>query len=133
MVTIGAVARAAGVSVDTVRYYERLGLLPRPLRTPAGYRQYPDGVVRRLQIIRNAQRFGFSLKQIRGFLGVRDAGGKPCYQVRAAAQQLLDAVDRQIETLTAARRDMVRTLSAWDAALAATPKNAPAHLLERID
>jgi DNA-binding transcriptional MerR regulator len=132
MLTIGKVAAAAGLSRDAVRYYERLGLIPRPARSPAGYRCFGDGVIRRLTLIRNAQRFGFSLREICGFLRVRDAGGKPCYEVRAAAQRLLEAVDRQIETLTAARHEMARTLSDWDAALASTPARQTAHLLERL-
>ena len=75
--TIGEVAARTGESRDTIRYYERVGLVPAPIRTAAGYRQYRAGIVNRLALIRNAQRFGFSLREIRGFLGVRDGGGKP--------------------------------------------------------
>ena len=79
MLTIGKVAALAAVTPDTIRYYERLGLVPKPSRTPAGYRQYPGGVVNRLTLVRNAQRFGFSLREIAGFLRVREAGGTPCH------------------------------------------------------
>ena len=72
LLTIGKVAREAGVSVDTIRYYERVGLLPKPARTPAGYRTYSPAVIHRLAVVRNAQRFGFPLKAIAGFLRVRD-------------------------------------------------------------
>lgn len=130
--TIGKVAAAAGVTVDTIRYYERLGLLPRSARTAAGYRQYPPGVVNRLALVRNAQRFGFSLREIAGFLKVRDAGGKPCHTVRAAAARLLDAVDQQIEDLVAARERMRETLRVWDQTLARTPRDTPARLLEQL-
>jgi DNA-binding transcriptional MerR regulator len=130
MLTIGKVARQAGVTADTIRYYERLGLVPKPARTAAGYRQYPPGVVRRLAIVRNAQRLGFSLKEIAGFMRIRDAGGKPCHDVRAGAQRILDAVDRQISTLMRARRDIRRTLRTWDRKLAATPAGERAYLLE---
>lgn len=129
---IGAVARLAGVTPDTIRYYERLGLIPRPLRTPAGYRQYGDGVVDRLGVIRNAQRFGFSLKELADFMHIRESGGAPCDQVRAAAQRILEAADQQIAALVRSRREMRRTLSAWDQKLAATPANQQAHLLEQL-
>jgi DNA-binding transcriptional MerR regulator len=132
MLTIGEVARLAGVTPDTIRYYERVGVVPRPSRTPAGYRQYGDGVVNRLAVIRNAQRFGFSLKELAEFLRVRDAGGKPCYQVREAARRILAAADQQIGALVRARREMRRTLKAWDRKLAATPERQPARLLEQL-
>lgn len=129
---IGDVAARTGESRDTIRYYERVGLVPKPIRTPAGYRQYRTGIVNRLALIRNAQRFGFSLREISGFLGVRDGGGKPCHDVRAAAERMLDAVDRQIAELTATRRQMKATLKSWDAKLAATPANRPAFLLDAL-
>ena len=67
----GSVAGKAGVTPDTIRYYERLGLLPKPTRTAAGYREYGEGIVNRLMLIRNAQQFGFSLRDIASFLRVR--------------------------------------------------------------
>src|SRR5260221_4711972 len=94
--SIGVVAGKAGVTPDTIRYYERLGVLPAAARTPAGYRQYSEGVINRLTLIRNAQQFGFSLSDIRSFLRVRETGGKPCHDVRRAAEVMLRAVDRQI-------------------------------------
>jgi len=130
--TIGQLAAASGVSVDTIRYYERIRLLPKPHRTPAGYRVYAPPAVKRLQVIRTAQQFGFSLGELAAFLRVRDSGGTPCRDVRAAAQRILDAVDRQIRELAAARARMRRTLQDWDAALAATPPGSRAHLLERL-
>ena len=129
---IGAVARLASVTPDTIRYYERLGLIPRPARTPAGYRQYNEGVIDRLAVIRNAQRFGFSLKELAAFMHIRESGGAPCDQVRAAAQRILEAADQQITALVRSRREMRRTLSAWDQKLAATPANQQAHLLEQL-
>jgi DNA-binding transcriptional MerR regulator len=132
LLTIGQVAGLAGVSPDTIRYYERLGLLPKPTRTPAGYRQYPDGVVNRLTLVRNAQRFGFSLREIAGFLRVREAGGKPCGDVRAGARRMLDALDQHIDELVATRRRMHETLRTWDRELARTPSDQPARLLETL-
>jgi DNA-binding transcriptional MerR regulator len=106
--------------------------VPAPIRTPSGYRQYRAGIVNRLALVRNAQRFGFSLREIRGFLGVRDGGGKPCHDVRAAAGRMLEAVDRQIAELTDTRRQMRATLKTWDATLAATPIGRPAFLLDSL-
>jgi len=130
--SIGIVANRAGVTPDTIRYYERLGLLPMPTRTPAGYRQYGDGVVNRLALIRNAQQFGFSLRDIASFLRVREKGGKPCHDVRRAAEQMLEAVDRQIAELIATRHHMQRTLRLRGKKLAGTPDDQPAHLLETL-
>lgn len=130
--SIGAVAAKTGLSADTIRYYERVGLLPKPARTAAGYRQYSEGVVNRLALIRSAQRFGFSLREIAGFLRVREAGGKPCHDVRSAAQRILNAIDAQVDELIAARRRMRDTLRTWDRKLAATRDSEPAYLLEML-
>jgi DNA-binding transcriptional MerR regulator len=131
--TIGQVSSSTGETRDTIRYYERIGLVPKPMRTPAGYRQYRDGVVNRLALIRNAQQFGFSLREIAGFLGLRDGGGKPCHDVRAAAARMLEAVDGQIAELIETRKRMKATLKSWDATLAATPVDRPAFLLDGLD
>jgi DNA-binding transcriptional MerR regulator len=130
--SIGKVAALAGVTPDTIRYYERVGLLTRAARTQAGYRQYTGHVVRRLEVIRNAQKFGFSLAEIAAFLRVRESGGRPCGEVRAAAQRMLNAIDRQIAELVAARRSMKHTLRDWDRKLMDTPPNQPARLLETL-
>jgi DNA-binding transcriptional MerR regulator len=130
--TIGKVANLAAISVDTIRYYERVGLLQKPPRTAAGYRVYSPAVINRLALVRNAQRLGFSLRAIAGFLRVRESGGKPCHDVRAAAGRMLEAIDRQIADLVAKRRRMRATLRSWDDVLARTPADHPAHLLERL-
>ena len=83
-------------------------------------------------MVRNAQRFGFSLVEITKFLRVRDAGGKPCHDVRARAEGIRDAVDRQIKELLAVRRNMRQTLREWDGMLASTPSDRPADLLEAL-
>ena len=129
---IGQLARESGVSVDTIRYYERVGLLPRPARRPNGYREFPDGAVPRLQVIRNAIRFGFPLKDIARFLKVRDAGGAPCDQVRAFGQKLLVQMDEKIAELAATRAAMAATLHDWDRRLAGAAAGERAHLLEAV-
>jgi len=129
---IGQAASLAGVTCDTLRYYERQGLLPRAPRTSSGYRDYTPSIVERVRFVRNALRFGFTVKQVSGFLKSRESGKPPCRQVRAAAEEILDRIDRQIAELTAARVDVERTLAVWDARLARTPDGAPARLLESI-
>jgi DNA-binding transcriptional MerR regulator len=132
LLSIGIVANKAGVTPDTIRYYERLGLLPMPTRTRGGYRQYGEGAVNRLSLIRNAQQFGFSLRHIASFLGVREKGGKPCHDVRRAAAKMLEAVDQQIAELVGTRHQMKQTLRLWDKTLAGTPDDQPAYLLEKL-
>jgi MerR family Zn(II)-responsive transcriptional regulator of zntA len=132
LLSIGKVAAMSGLTPDTIRYYERRGLLPAPARTPAGYRQYSEGVVRRLSLIRNAQKFGFPLSAIAGFLRVREAGGRPCHDVRAAAQRMLEAMELQLAELSSTRTRMRRTLRQWDRTLERTPSDQQARLLERL-
>jgi DNA-binding transcriptional MerR regulator len=132
LLSIGRVSEISGVTTDTIRYYERRGVLPKPARTQAGYRQYPEGVVNRLSLVRNAQRFGFSLGEIAGFLQIREAGGRPCDSVRAAAQQMLVAVDAHIAELISTRTRMQQTLRKWDRTLQRTPSDRQARLLERL-
>jgi DNA-binding transcriptional MerR regulator len=132
LMTIGKAAALAGVSADTIRYYERLGLCPKPTRTRAGYRVYPPAIINRLTLVRNAQRFGFSLREIAGFLRVRDGGGAPCRTVRAAAEQMLEAIDQQIADLGARREQMRKTLRGWDRRLEEMPAGTPGRLLENL-
>src|SRR5215813_4323913 len=84
-------ADLAGVSRDTLRHYERKGVLPRPLRSQNGYRQYPSDALHRVQLVRRALSVGFTLDELAKVLKGRDAGGAPCEEVRRiAAQKLLD-------------------------------------------
>jgi len=130
--TIGEAAARAGLSADTIRYYERIGVLPKPPRSAAGYRRYSDAHVGRIVFVRNAARFGFPLKELAGFLKSREKGQLPFRSVRAAGDRLLANLERQIAELTTARHDMLRTLADWDRRLAATPPGAPALLLESL-
>jgi DNA-binding transcriptional MerR regulator len=117
------------VSVDTIRYYERVGLLPPPPRSHAGYRRYSDDAVARIVFVRSAARFGFALKELAGFLRARQQGRPPCRSVRAAGERLLQDLDRRIAELQTARATMAATLAEWDVRLAA---GEPARLLETL-
>jgi DNA-binding transcriptional MerR regulator len=129
---IGQLAKRSGVSADTIRYYERIRLMPKPARTSAGYRQYTEDAADRVRLVQNALRFGFSLKQVAAFLGVRQSGGTPCKSVRAAGTQILAAIEEQIVKLTASRESIRETLDLWDRRLSQTPEGSPAHLLEAL-
>jgi DNA-binding transcriptional MerR regulator len=129
---IGEAAARSGVSADTIRYYERVGVLPSPPRSDAGYRRYSDASVARITFVRNAARFGFPLKELAGFLRARERGQPPCRSVKAAADRLLLDMDRQIAELVKTRAEMARTLADWERRLAQTPEGAPAHLLDSL-
>ena len=106
--TIGQVAGRAGVGVETVRFYEREGLIPEPPRTPSGYRQYaPDAVVR-IRFIKRAKELGFTLKEIKELLALRASPGARCEQVRRVAAEKIEDIDRKIEQLGSMRKALSR-------------------------
>ena len=126
------VARATGVSTDTLRHYERNGLLPAVARTAAGYRQYSAATVQRVLLIQRALVVGFSIADLKRVLGVRDTGGAPCRSVRQLVGERLDELNRKIEELTALRRELRLLVQEWDAKLEKTPPGQRAHLLETL-
>lgn len=128
----GEVARGAGVSADTIRLYERRGLLPHPRRTAAGYRQYPAETVARVRLIRRALAIGFTLDELRVVLTARDRGEAPCRAVRALAAEKLDALESRIEQMAGLRDRMRPVLRDWDARIARTPRGQPAGLLAAL-
>jgi DNA-binding transcriptional MerR regulator len=132
MAGIGEAARRAGVSPDLIRYYERVGLLPRVPRTAGGARCYSEETIARLLFVRNAIRFGFSAKELAGFLRARDVGRPPCASVRVAGERLLEEMDAQLARLHEARTMMAETLAAWDERLRRTPPGTAAHLLTMV-
>ena len=112
---IGELARAAGVTPQTIRYYERAGVLERPLRTPSGYRLYGREALERLQFIRVAQSLGFSLAEIRELVALSRAGRAPCARVRALLRGKLQRLDRRIAELRAFRRELAAAVRALEA------------------
>ncbi len=107
---IGKVAQAAAVDVQTVRYYERLGLLPAAERTASGYRVYSPETVERLRFIRQAQTLGFRLEEIREILRVKYAGQSPCECVRDTLERKLKEVEEQMAELVSFRKQLRSTL-----------------------
>ena len=113
--TIGQVATAAAVNIQTIRYYERRGLFPAPRRTAAGYRQYADDAVARLRFIKHAQALGFSLVEIEDLLGLRVRHGAACDAVERKTRQKIEDVQRRIRDLQRMKRILERLASACTA------------------
>src|SRR5512146_3591055 len=96
---IGELAKQSGTSVQTLRVYERSGLLPKPQRTESGYRMYASGDLRRLELIHQAKRLGFSLDEIKRILRLRQQGSCPCGEVVQMLEKHLRETDEQIRNL----------------------------------
>jgi DNA-binding transcriptional MerR regulator len=128
----GELARLAGVSPDTIRYYERKGLLPKPVRTRAGYRLYDPQALMRVRVIRSALAVGFTIQDLSKIFAIRGSGGIPCEEVIRIAQQKLMELDQRMHQLQIARRDLRRCLQEWNQMLSETQKGTHAHLLERM-
>jgi DNA-binding transcriptional MerR regulator len=128
----GELARLSGVSTDTLRHYERKGLLPLPPRTASGYRRYPSDAVTRVRLIRRALVIGFSLSELARVLKERASGGAPCQKVRGIVQARLSDLNQQLADLELLRRDLHAILEDWDARLTRTPSGERAHLLEAL-
>ena len=109
---IGEIAGQAGVSVDTVRFYERVGVLPAPERTASGYRDYAPETVERIRFTRELQRIGFTLTDAVDALAAHDAGGATCESERWRLQAVLDRVDAKLVELQALRGRIVAAQAA---------------------
>lgn len=105
---IGEVAERLGLNPRTIRFYESIGVLPEPRRTPKGYRDYDERTVERLEFIRLAQSLGLSLDDIREILAFRDRGQAPCPYVRSVIDREAAAIDRRIRELKRLRSDLRR-------------------------
>lgn len=128
----GQLARLAGVSTDTLRHYERKGVLPIPRRTANGYRQYPHQALERVRLIKRALAIGFTLDELASILKVRDRGGAPCKQVRLLAAAKLSDVEARLREMIAIRDELRATLQDWDARLSKASTGARAGLLEAL-
>lgn len=113
LVSIGSVATAAGVGVQTLHYYERIGLLPKPTRSEANYRLYPPSALRRVQFIKKAQAIGFSLAEIKEILELKSHGRAPCCKVAELGERHLRDIDARITQLRRYRTAVARSLTSW--------------------
>lgn len=106
LMSIGALAKATGTKVETIRWYERVGLLPAPARTSGNYRAYGEAHLIRLSFVRRARDLGFSLDQIRALLDLAEDRGRSCEAVNVIAREHLGEVERKIADLQALRREL---------------------------
>jgi DNA-binding transcriptional MerR regulator len=109
---IGEVASRSGVTVDTVRFYEQVGVLAPPARTESGYRDYTPDTVERIRLTRELQAIGFTLKDAVGALAAHDAGGATCESEQWRLQSVLDRVDAKLADLEALRARIVQAQNA---------------------
>lgn len=109
--TIGALSKATACQVETIRFYERIGLLPAPRRSPGGYRLYGSAHVTRLTFVRRARELGFSLDEVRTMLRLADERERPCAEVRVVASAHLRDVQAKIADLQAMERVLRATVA----------------------
>ena len=127
----GTLAEACGVSTDTLRHYERKGLL-RPKRSRNGYREYPQHALERVRTIRQALAVGFTLDELARIFRVFDGGGAPCHEVRALAATKLAEIEAHLWEVTRMRDDLRRALVDWDLRLAKIKRGERANLLKTL-
>lgn len=108
--TIGRLAKQAGVGIDTVRFYERRGLLPQPQRTASGYRLYSEDTINRIRFVRKAKQLGFTLDEIENLLKLQDQGGRKS-EVKEITTRKLGQIDAKIADLSR-MRTVLETLAA---------------------
>lgn len=109
--TRGELAKRCEVNFETIRYYEQLGLIPRPSRTMSNYRVYDEGTVRHVRFIKRAQDLGFTLKEIKDLLSLRATPGTRCADVYRRAETRIQAIDAKIRTLEAMRRALSKLMT----------------------
>jgi len=109
----GTVAKKTGVSVQTLHYYERINLLPKPARSESNYRLYSADAVRRVTFIKKAQAIGFTLAEIKEILELKSHGRAPCHRVAELGERHLRDIDARLAELRRYRRAVARSLASW--------------------
>jgi len=110
---IGRLAKLSGVGPDTIRFYERSGLLPKPSRTPSGYRLYDDAALKQVRFIRKAQSLGFSLDEIRRIMNLRGQGRETCRCVISMAETTLAETETKLKELRKFKDTLATNLTRW--------------------
>ena len=105
---IGELSRATGINIETIRYYERIGLLPEPDRTAANYRSYGDPHRARLTFVRHSRDLGFAIEEIRSLLDLSDDPARDCSEADRIASRYLAQVEEKIAQLTLLRDELTR-------------------------
>jgi len=129
----GELAELVGVSSDTLRHYERKGVLAQPLRKANDYRQYPASALQRVRLIRRAIAVGFTLDELASVFNVRDRGGAPCMEVRALAAAKLSDIETRLREMSELRKELRAVLRDWDQRLEHLVPGQRAHLLESLN
>jgi MerR family transcriptional regulator, mercuric resistance operon regulatory protein len=111
--SIGLLAGQAGVNVETIRYYQRRGLLPEPAKPESGHRRYPPDTVKRVRFIKRAQALGFTLEEIAGLLELDDA--RACAQTRELAARKRELIEGKLADLAAMRKALSKLMQQCDA------------------
>ncbi len=128
----GTLARLASLSADTLRFYERRGLLQRPPRDANGYRRYPPGALQRVLVIQQALAAGFSVDELSRILRRRDSGGAPCREVYRIARERMDQLEERILSLTELRDQLRVVIAGWEQRLTETAPGERAGLLDQL-
>src|SRR5438093_5071896 len=110
---IGQLAKLSGVKPDTIRFYERSGLLPKPSRSASGYRVYNDAALNQVRFIRKAQSLGFSLDEIKRIMSLRGQGKETCRCVIAMAEATLAETEMKLKEMQRFREALARHLGRW--------------------
>lgn len=116
LLKIGEVSRQTGIGIETLRFYEKSGLLNRPARTRSGYRMYSSDVLDRLSFIKRAQVLGFSLDEIKKVIDDARGGHSPCQEVREVVRKRLEELDERMREMARYRKELAETLEEWDRA-----------------
>ncbi len=117
--TIGILAKRSGVSVETIRYYQRRALLKEPSKPRGGFRHYPEETVRRVLFIKRAQALGFTLEEIHGLLALDERKG--CTETRDMAAHKLEIIAQKITDLLKIKKSLARLVRSCDASAAGEP------------
>lgn len=128
----GELARLADLSTDTLRHYERVGVLPAPERSANGYRRYPPEALERVTTVQAALAIGFTLEELAAIFRARSEGRPPCREVRDLTAAKLAHAEDQLQELVALVETLRTVLADWDARLAAAPTGASVRLLEGL-
>ncbi len=125
---IGEVSKESGIGIEALRFYERSGLLGKPVRSESNYRLYDEGVLERLAFIRKAQTLGFSLDEIKLIIKDAQSGASPCDDVREIVRRRLNDLDERMREMKRYRKELAQTLEEWDKV-----GRAPGHICGLIE
>ena len=125
---IGDVSRESGIGIEALRFYERGGLLGKPVRSQSNYRLYDEGVLERLAFIKKAQTLGFSLDEIKQIIKDAQSGAIPCDDVREIVRRRLAELDERMREMRRYRKEISETLEEWDKV-----GRAPGHICGLIE